>query len=492
MSRATIAIMALLGATMVSGAASASGRFCFSWEAVYTDSGFGEDYLSDGDPDGDHTVTIPAKFARVMVHRKSPAGSVYWFWLDGNGCTSSFSLATGQVYEFELYTKLKRDDRYVYVIPDGEEWGSTTVEKFDYDDYYVGDPDMDQPVPAPEVGSGSDPAKAMPVLTQMLGLGVTLDWPDGKDIWVSAWSGNGCGDGGKMWSDGDDCQVCAGSVAQEQKFRTGHEIGHCLSAFNGGPFGASTMGDEGCFRASGVGNRCDCSVSSGGSHCLHSREFTGMAQSEGMAHFGVARGMNADSTLVSTFVYYKNVMKWNSSHGGTLYWPLPLPIPPYVPYFEDPFAVDLSASDNVQWVDYECDPTGDDFEHYGSEWDWLEFFWNLHTDGGSSVKFGVDQINSIWSGVSNTDIAEECCIVNEDEIPLACTPRDQKYFWTECGEGPYLLYPTQKDVGKLWEADAEFDVDEGVRNQAYSTYHASNPDKYTHFRLTGEDARVNY
>jgi hypothetical protein len=158
------------------------------------------------------------------------------------------------------------------------------------------------------------------------------------------------------------------------------------------------------------------------------------------------------------------------------------------------FGTPLDTSSNLKWIEYECDPTGEDFEHYGNEWDWLEFFWNLYTVGGTGVKFDVSEINDLW--VDNGDVAFVCCLVhdgdppNEEWVPDSCVPRDMS---AACGAYPNLPpYNHQFEVGQLWEDDPDFDVSEGLRDTAYATYAATNYDKYLHFRNTGIAARVDY
>jgi hypothetical protein len=159
----------------------------------------------------------------------------------------------------------------------------------------------------------------------------------------------------------------------------------------------------------------------------------------------------------------------------------------------------LSTSSNLKWTEYECDPTGEDFEHYGTEWDWLEFFWNLYTVGGTGVKFDVSEINDLW--VDNGDVAFVCCLVHDGDppngewIPDACAPRQMPF---PCGVFPNpTLLTHQFEVGQFWEEDTDFGVTEGLIDTAYATYgDPSSPDynlaKYNHFVNTGVDARIDY
>ena len=83
-----------------------------------------------------------------------------------------------------------------------------------------------------------------------------------------------------------------------------------------------------------------------------------------------------------------------------------------------------------------------------------------------------------------------------DDTPTACLVQPPSSA-VECGSGVYLWYPHQQIVGRLWTADANFDVDEGVVDVAYDTYGDPSspdydPDRYNLFVNTGNNTKVNY
>ena len=83
-----------------------------------------------------------------------------------------------------------------------------------------------------------------------------------------------------------------------------------------------------------------------------------------------------------------------------------------------------------------------------------------------------------------------------DDTPTACLVQPPSSA-VECGSGVYLWYPHQQIVGRLWTADATFDVDEGVVDVAYDTYGDPSspdydPDRYNLFVNTGNNTKVNY
>jgi hypothetical protein len=158
----------------------------------------------------------------------------------------------------------------------------------------------------------------------------------------------------------------------------------------------------------------------------------------------------------------------------------------------------LDTSSNIKWTEYECDPTGEDFEHYGNEWDWLEFFWNLYTTGGTGVKFEVSEINDVWintvtkdafGNVLNDQVAYFCCSLDGNGDPSSCVERDKS---AGCGHSPNPPgLTTVFKVGKLWEHDDDFGVTKGLLDTVESKYGYGTA-KYNLFANTGGYARVNY
>jgi hypothetical protein len=223
----------------------------------------------------------------------------------------------------------------------------------------------------------------------------------------------------------------------------------------------------------------------------------GGATDEGWAQFIASAAYNNPEDVSGTFVYHKKMMKWSGSHDGALTWPIDLwwGHPSYHKvYWVPPTTIALDSggatTDFARWVEEECDPTGDDFEHYGTEWDWLNFFWNLWVDGDDG--FSVSEIANVWDMVP--DVAYFCC--NSITTPTTC---EEKYPGTACGTIPYNPLPFRIKVGKLWEDDGAFYVNDSVRETAAIWYNdpvghplTYDPDKYWLFSDTGENTRVNY
>ncbi|MCK9462571.1 MAG: hypothetical protein M0R80_23360, partial [Proteobacteria bacterium] len=145
-----------------------------------------------------------------------------------------------------------------------------------------------------------------------------------------------------------------------------------------------------------------------------------------------------------------------------------------------PFPTTLDTSSDVKWMEYECSPSG--LTHYGTEWDWLDFYWNLWTEG--SYKFTIPQIQNVWDNVPDSDIAYECCAMSSG-TPTICAPRDMS---APCGTLPNL-WPTQLTVGKLWDGDGDYDVTYGLIDKARSVY---GDNMANNFESKGDAAGVNH
>jgi hypothetical protein len=86
--------------------------------------------------------------------------------------------------------------------------------------------------------------------------------------------------------------------------------------------------------------------------------------------------------------------------------------------------------------------------------------------------------------VPTGDVAYYCCHLDANDDPDNCARYPGSGV---CGVGT----PTMLTVGKLWEDDLAFGVNDSIRESAQIIY-ASDPDKYYLFRDSGTWARVNY
>jgi len=109
--------------------------------------------------------------------------------------------------------------------------------------------------------------------------------------------------------------------------------------------------------------RCDHVVSANRLHCLQSRETMTAGNAEGFAHFMGARIWNISTQSDCTYNYYKEFME----PGGVVKQP--------------PYKVNCKAA--TKWRDNYCFSGS-----RGTEYDWLQFFWNLNTVSANKLPLG--------------------------------------------------------------------------------------------------------
>jgi hypothetical protein len=504
MSRVTIVLVTVAISTLVSGLAEA-GRFCLKWKATYADSGFGEDRLSDGSPTSSSPVQVPANYTRVRVVKNLFTTVFDGYINDTDGCTPVLTMASGDSFNVIQWAHARRmrdlnNTLSFWALEWGDHWGSTNLN--DTESYsrqltllytprstekiYLG-------VAAPDANSS---ANAMPVVMEMLAKAQDLDWTD-SEMWLSTDPTahtplqDGCTFSFMSHDDTTgNYYVCVGGDLIERKYNIAHEIGHALAFMNYGPMSGDHRGDKGMFNATGVDNRCDCTLVGGvNSHCPTSREFTGDGQREGFAHFMAAVTMNdLDTGGEGVWVPYHDLMEPTEDHYDDFTSLLEDPDFDTDVVTPSPLDIDLDPASRVKWIEYECDPSGGDFVHYGTQWDWLDFYWGLWTDATDA--FSADEINEIWESTrwnGLPDRAYFCCDVDTDSDPTACDPRDKP---EDCDAGTNTK-PARLGVGYLWTADPTFEVNVGVLDRTQVIY-ASDPDKYDLFEETGENTKVNY
>ncbi len=458
MSRVIMAIMGVtIGLTVATGAGAATGKWCFQWASdgapyfdVFEDDGLGEDF--------DYANTYPARYSRVWIRKN---GDKIWsnVLLNSSGCTGDWNIAPSTKYYFKQYTsaQVNGQDIDVYVLANGEGWDSTTAAVHEFDATTPSSVPSTITLPPPPV---VDQTRVMPVISRMLLLHATLAWPPDQVLKISfdTDAPASCAGGNCFHLDttGTLPRVCF-AAGNAKKFILAHETGHFLAWGNDSARPNSCAGSEGPFRdpidgydapAGDGSHQCDDQliyggVVSGKAHRLTSREFTGTAQGEGYAQFVASATFNHSTDTDGVFVYYKPMMKWSDVidgfHGGTLPWPPPASGNPWL---DAPQPIELStgnSGENVQWLVYECDPSAaghevvDGFEHFGTEWDWMEFLWNLWTDPTDGFSFA--EINDVWD--ATTEDARFCCNAidldpgaGENLIPQApCAPRDPAYVY---------------------------------------------------------------
>jgi hypothetical protein len=516
MNRLIISIMFAVTTTFTCLAAdAATARFCATWKTYIADWDAGDFLVAPPLPWPEKWTNLAAKYTSYVITKGSGHTWIADGHLDWSGCTPYIPITDG-TYHFDRSSNLYYNGASVTVLLDGYAWGSGSPFAYETveDDFMFRSPTGNTTVNTAPTAM-TDQSRLMPMLAQVIFRGTGyLDLATTNDpvyIWVSTWFEDDRyqGDPGQCVTEStahyaypDEFEVCFANSSQH-KFRIGHEIGHVISKHRDGAQYGVYEGSEGYFRDPVDGydgsHNCDTSLIGNHMHDLTSREFTGAGQKEGFSQFIATAAMNDRVNDGEFILANKPVMNWSTTHGT--YFPS---VDPLVQDWDPPFPVDLSNSHYVKWMEYECVPPTW-FEHFGTEWDWLDFFWNLWTYG--SYKYSVAEINDIWhdtvtkngSGdVTNNEIAYFCCSADDIDpdpdhevwIPSACSERDKS---AACGTSPnFGDFTHEFMVGKLWEDDGDFDVTKGLVDTAWTKYGVSNWNKYNLFVNTGDNAKVNY
>jgi hypothetical protein len=169
------------------------------------------------------------------------------------------------------------------------------------------------------------------------------------------------------------------------KFVLGHEIGHMQQNWSTGSTAVRYPGQDGITTQAGC--KCDKVVSANQFHCLNSREYLSTAQSEGWGHFFSSKVMNdLTAPTTSSFTYYKEL--WTDAVDGAGTHVVKVP----------PFETAVNPTTSVKWRNNHC---GD--VEFGSEWDWLTFLTNVHTQAPNALP--IADLADIWQracGASGT------------------------------------------------------------------------------------------
>lgn len=496
MNRCIIPIMGFALITAFSAPAQAvTGKWCFKWGVDYDDSGAGEDYV---------LTTRPARYTYVTIYGPSTCEE---YFLDSGGCTPDTTIAPSTTYTFTQYTRAKRGTRDVYVLADNESWSSTNAAYVSWPFTTGSSIQNGYTKTFGYPGIINDQIRIMPAVGNTLYFANTLAWEDGNDLKISfdldCRSNNPIESSCHYRPSGSSTSRIS-LTRSDLKFHVAHEMGHMIATINQGPAGGDNTGSEGMFRDPTDGrdppdgdgtHNCDSTLLENENHNLTSREFVGNATGEGWAQFIAAAAYNDPADVTGRFVYgYKRIMKWDSSHDGALCWQHGAACLPTwdtfsntssgLDYWDHPHVVPLDtgdeATDFTRWIEEECNPASGTFQHYGTEWDWLNFFWNLWVDASDPIS--VADIADVWDTVPSTDVAYFCC----NAWQTSCIPDDDGVCPTF--PNPYIV---QHEIGKLWTDDSAFYVNDSVREYAQAKFGAGSG-KYNLFNLSGQYTRVNY
>ncbi|MCP4674645.1 MAG: hypothetical protein GY854_03855 [Deltaproteobacteria bacterium] len=350
-------------------------RWCATWPAGFSDSGYGEDYFSE--PGINHR---PASYAWATVRDVDDDTDVWEGNLDRYGCTPFLSLKGYNLYRLSQATMVSRGEREIYIQEAGTRTGTRTYRWYHTDYRTSGIPIF----PASITHTSYIPwlsghTNLSSVAGHILDRADVLRIPD--SMFTTVKNDEHCV---AAYFDGAETIFVDpsynGVPLSNWKFIFAHEFGHRIEKEIGGPkthvydlprdfpphsylctCDHLTCGDDRCLIRK---------------HCIQSLENTGAAQNEGWGHFFAAVTFNDRDPSSCSFPYYKDVMDEYGVHHRA------------------PYPIDCADVDS-RWVDTHC-PFED--RDVGSERDWLVFLWALYNEG-----FEIEELSAIWNLVTTYD-----------------------------------------------------------------------------------------
>jgi hypothetical protein len=379
-------------------------RYCSRWRSNFTDVEGGEDiYTTTGD------TLREAQYSHVQLWQQSNLLDEDYMvsYSSPRYCTKYFAVNQGQSYTVVHRTTLRRDDRQIMILDDNANWDAATRYSLGLDSswYVTGDAPAYNTVSVDHGSTYKQTSMAVvarKVLNRAVDLGyvnsgddrrvyINMEYPQDSEECPNTC----CYHYGKICNGGTDTDpnpditgppghaICYGSSSgtSVEKFKAGHEIGHAIAhqSSSQGPMPTSYKATNSASIFHPSAWACQTGEDT---HALHSREFIGAAQGEGFAHFVGATLFN-DRETDGWFGYYKTARLDNSNSEAPVYW--------------------VDVTDDKQHLHTYCAPSG--WTGVGTEWDWLNFFWNIWTIG--DYKWSVPDMYTIWSGTSSTT---KCCL----------------------------------------------------------------------------------
>lgn len=337
-------------------------NICFWYEVAFSDTGTIQDPGA-----GDHFRNNNNKIARgakVKVTRVFGNWDVFFDYVDAeSGCTPTLTLNSIWNYRITIYSEAKLQNSnivklrnywdapslYARVLSSTFKPNANGFYFFTWDDY-----DADW---VPTIAAGT---------------GFSLYRNHGDTYFETFYIYNYECSGGSSGFTGE--YICLSTGGRERRFSIAHEMGHnfiYIQADAGSAYGYDYSSTE-------------CPGSSG-SHSFDSQEYQRAAAWEGIAQFYSASVWNNGDEENCEFDYYRSVdMNRNGLPDATD------GNPNYI----------YSCEVGVQFMDSNCD--ADDLENdptLGNEFDWLRFWWDLHTD----EEISITTISHIWEAANPDD-----------------------------------------------------------------------------------------
>jgi len=493
--KATMAtgLAALLLTLAVSGTAQATsyGEFCAAWGAQFSLDGDQGNYPT---PLTTGATSFTAKYSYYLISKND--GEVEWKgWLDSSGCTT-IPITEMTTYDFTVYTMARVTGPVTVQVQNGAatNWSGSpasatttfttgylingTTRQFQFD------------IPFKLLTISYNERRVMPAFQQALQKVKNGEIPLPANTFTRvSFNSTLCGG---LWC-GDDGNICLTEGSTVGKNTILHEYGHAVSIALGGPIVYSYAGDDGVYAAEhndtdlrdGI---CDSTVTRsdsdpGATHNFETREFIGAAMGEGFAHFISTAITNRrfDADGQGEFGYYFRVMKDTDNVDNPISGSFNCTAPPedYCYHPVIPLTDYTDTAPGVRWVTNACpDATAEGFQHFGTEWDWLNFYWALWTGGTTTTRYTIAQIADIWGGVPDTNAARLCCFQVPIHFPPYPNPPSgcEKTHWLSSSNCP-TSKPVIFNVGKLWTTDADYSNTPQVLQTAYNLYGSSKGDR---------------
>ncbi|MBN2800847.1 MAG: hypothetical protein JXX28_17050 [Deltaproteobacteria bacterium] len=433
-----------------------------------------DDYDHVDDLLNDQTATLPAYGTKVKL--TSPTGSVLFddYVGDDDACTPNLPVTRGQPHQVRVYADARIDTNRIKV------WNSsTTVDIWELDDVpwhawaypvhsqtYTWTPPT---LPWLTTGRLTTTGEYAWNIAAIAGHALRRDSGGITDQTFRLLNNNTTCDG-SAYSQRGRLTIC-GSHATK-KYIIAHELGHALQAFARGETEELVVPSAHDYSMPLVNDACTSGMwGDEGGHRFNSREYQSAAMHEGFAHFYSALAFNYDDEADCDFRPYKDV-DWDQ--GGTFsadpdlccdgvplgdscgIWGLLKAC--YLPdwntdpeYMDDKRRASCEGSPVVQFGYYA--PYQDhlsfcsekawagwyDQTPAGTPYDWMRFFWDLHTEQGG---VSLAQILDIYGQAHGS---------NPEDHWVSSTPNadhtDEDYPAARLLEAAYLL-----GVGTQWQA----------------------------------------